>query len=550
VRKIAEARFTTAAEIDAAAARLVQVRKIMDDHDEQLALLLPKPPAPEEWGNNKLRLNATGNITAANLANGNTGNLTITANSQNHDPANGAPNLPNQPAQQPTPQQGAYNGYTKQQSLAQGKQYDVEEQQQLQMRRGQQEYAARAQTVDNNNDVFVGLNPANYFSAPGVSAGVMKPFWADPSTLLLARKVTINGQIYYQGCLLDWVAIKPWLLNSSADLIPLADLSPDFTAGLNTVISDVTASVAPATPSLNEKQPRMLATIPARLVVRSAEPLILSSGFLASLAELSPLHVTLTVAWAGVLLASAAVAVLLRGVISLSQRRAGFVSAVTHELRTPLTTLRMYTEMLADGMVEDPEKQAAYHKTLRAEANRLGHLVDNVLLYSRLERSCRDAKVEAAPLADLLDRLIPRLTDRATQAGMSLNLTTAPEAADVRIKANLLSVEQILFNLVDNACKYAGTSPNKQIDLTITRTSSHIALHIRDHGPGLDIAARSRLFEPFSKSVNEAANSAPGLGLGLALSRRLAANMNAALRLDPNIRDGAAFTLKLPIAAE
>jgi C4-dicarboxylate-specific signal transduction histidine kinase len=71
---------------------------------------------------------------------------------------------------------------------------------------------------------------------------------------------------------------------------------------------------------------------------------------------------------------------------------------------------------------------------------------------------------------------------------------------------------------------------------------------VTDHGPGLDPAARARLFKPFSKSVHEAANSAPGLGLGLALSHRLARNMNASLRLDPTSADGAAFVLTLPVA--
>jgi signal transduction histidine kinase len=249
-----------------------------------------------------------------------------------------------------------------------------------------------------------------------------------------------------------------------------------------------------------------------------------------------------------VLLACAAVAVLLRGVIALSQRRAGFVSAVTHELRTPLTTLRMYTEMLADGMVPDPQKQASYHKTLRAESNRLGHLVDNVLLYSRLERSNRDTRVESAPLADLLDRLIPRLADRAAQAGMSLQVNIAQDARGAILRANLLSVEQILFNLVDNACKYAAAAPDRSIDLAITRTHRRIEIRISDYGPGLDPLARARLFQPFSKSVHEAANSAPGLGLGLALSHRLAKNMSADLRLDRTSKTGASFVLSLPVA--
>jgi signal transduction histidine kinase len=360
----------------------------------------------------------------------------------------------------------------------------------------------------------------------------MQPLWAANHTLLLARQVTVNGRRYVQGCLLDWPAIRKWLLDSATDLVPGSDLVPVHAA-------------------TDDKQPRMLASIPARLNLPPSSILNpLSSSFWTSLAQLNPTYVTLTIAWLGVLLAVAAVALLLRGVIALAQRRAGFVSAVTHELRTPLTTLRMYTEMLADGMVADPQTQSEYHKTLRAESNRLGHLVDNVLLYSRLERSNRDTRVESARLGDVLDRVIPRLSDRAAQAGMALNVDVATDARDAQVRGNLLSVEQILFNLVDNACKYAaGTATDRRIELTARRRDRAVEIRVSDHGPGLDASARARLFHPFSKSVHEAANSAPGLGLGLALSRRLARNMNADLCLDAQpSKQGAAFILTMPVA--
>jgi signal transduction histidine kinase len=208
----------------------------------------------------------------------------------------------------------------------------------------------------------------------------------------------------------------------------------------------------------------------------------------------------------------------------------------------------MYTEMLADGMVADPAQQASYHKTLRAESNRLGHLVDNVLLYSRLERSNRDTRVESAPLAELLDRLTPRLADRAHQAGMTLHVSVGDSARGAAIRANLLSVEQILFNLVDNACKYAAVAADRTIDLSAARVGDRLEVRVADHGPGLDPVSRSRLFKPFSKSVHEAANSAPGLGLGLALSYRLAKNIGADLRHDWTAKEGAVFVLSLVAA--
>jgi signal transduction histidine kinase len=507
VRRIAEQRFTTAADIRAAEERLEQVRALATD--PALTANLPPLREADAWSNGgKIRVTPNGSLASAYGTQGSPPGLSQSARFGNESQSQVA-QQPNAPAQQQA-----------------ANPYDYAQQIQTQQLRGQQEYAARARNSIDNADL--GNNAVANFSPPGVSASVMQPVWAGADTLLLARQVSVNGRRYVRGCLLDWPAVRKWLLDSASDLVPGADLTPVRTP-------------------TDDKQPRMLASIPARLVLPADAPS--SSSFVFSRAALSsPTVITLLLAWSALLLAACAVALLLRGVIALSQRRAGFVSAVTHELRTPLTTLRMYTEMLADGMVADPEKQASYHKTLRAEANRLGHLVDNVLLYSRLERSARDTRVESARLGEVLDRLTPRLADRAAQAGMTVRVSVLDAARGAEVRANLLSVEQILFNLVDNACKYAATASDRAIDVTAARTDGHVAIRVTDHGPGLDAAARSRLFKPFSKSVHEAANTAPGLGLGLALSYRLARNMNASLNFDPGARDGAAFVLTLPLA--
>src|ERR1043165_39773 len=110
----------------------------------------------------------------------------------------------------------------------------------------------------------------------------------------------------------------------------------------------------------------------------------------------------LMAAWACIELTIVATAVTLRGIVSLSERRGAFVSAVTHELRTPLTTFKMYSEMLASDMVRDAQKRRQYLETLCSEANRLSHLVENVLAYARLERGSARGRVETVMLVNLI----------------------------------------------------------------------------------------------------------------------------------------------------
>jgi signal transduction histidine kinase len=359
---------------------------------------------------------------------------------------------------------------------------------------------------------------AQLLSAPStVSQGPLQGVWVGQA-LLLARRVRVKEGVFLQGCWLDWDVIRADLLKTAADLLPGASL-------------EAVSGQAGSSPT------RMLASLPARLVPGALpeEPDLLWS----------PVRLSLLIAWVCLGLAAGAIALMLHGALTLSDRRGTFVSAVTHELRTPLTTFRLYTEMLDEGMVSSPESQRSYLKTLRAEADRLGHLVENVLSFARLERGSAALGREVTAPESLLERLVPRLELRARQAGMEL--TVGPVGPQANVCVDVSIVEQILTNLVDNAVKYAGGSTDQRIHLEVAPAGRWLALSVRDHGPGLDQRVVRRLFRPFSKSAHDAAQSAPGVGLGLALCRRLARSMGGDLRLAENGATGATFMLTIPV---
>ena len=390
--------------------------------------------------------------------------------------------------------------------------------------RSYQEYQARAANTQQQVAVQSNANRVLTGPASDQATGPLTALWLGGDLLLARRVAARDAPDAVQGCRVDWPAVESWLLQSVKDLLPEAKLVPVLPGG---AAADADA--------------RLLASLPARL-----EP-----GPLPAPAEpraASPLRVSLIAAWAGAVLAIAAVGLLLRGVSALSERRGAFVSAVTHELRTPLTTLRMYTEMLAEGMVDDPSQRRTYLQTLRAEADRLGHLVENVLAYSRLERNRAGYEATPVKLDEALSRAVERLADRARQAGMRLVHDVPGEVAALTVRVNALGLEQVLFNLVDNACKYAAGAADKRIELTARPAADgkRIELWIRDHGPGVPAARGGRLFRPFSKSVQEAANTAPGLGLGLAISRRLTEAMGGELRAGDAPGGGAEFVVSLP----
>ena len=248
----------------------------------------------------------------------------------------------------------------------------------------------------------------------------------------------------------------------------------------------------------------MLAGLPVRLAVGPAS----ANGIAA---ELSPtLRWALWMGWGALVLATAAAAALLGGVIGLSERRAAFVSSVTHELRTPLTTFRMYSEMLARGMVPDAARRQEYLDTLQREAERLTLLVENVLAYARLERGRKPQAIDRVKVGDLLERVGPRLSQRAKQAEMQCDVEINTETSDRELITDTNVVEQILFNLVDNAAKYASAATDRRIHVTASANGTSMRLAVCDHGPGIEQRRLGRGMQPFGKSARSLPNRRRG----------------------------------------
>lgn len=380
-----------------------------------------------------------------------------------------------------------------------------------------------AQNAVNQRQQFVPLPSTSKV----VQIGVARPVWFGDK-LLFARRVRVGEKWFVQGCWLNWEKLKRELISQVQPLIADVDLLP--------ILDD---RVSPG---------RQLATLPVQLVV--AEPVPATRPYIIekakSLTFLTPMQGALIAAWTCLGLAAVAVAVLLNGVLVLSERRAAFVSAVTHELRTPLTTFRMYAEMLSTGIVSEEGQRQQYTETLRVEADRLSHLVENVLQYAQLERGRPGNRREPIGVGKMVSRVETRLIDRGKQASMNVVIEMDGEASDLEVRTDPAAVEQILFNLVDNATKYAVSALDKRIHIRVVEEKYGVAIRVRDHGPGITAQSRGRLFQPFSKSVEDAASSAPGVGLGLALCRRLARQLGASLELEDDNGDGASFCLYLP----
>jgi signal transduction histidine kinase len=367
----------------------------------------------------------------------------------------------------------------------------------------------------------------------------LSPRWIADNTgamqLVLVRSAITNGKPVIQGVWLDWDALRNDLLEAVDDVMPESSLVP-VTGPRSSMVGGY-----------------QLATIPVAFIP-SANTITIPWHW-------SPATVGLLVTWIAIIATIIAVGIVLRAAIVLSERRGRFVSAVTHELRTPLTTFRLYSQMLADGMVSDEEVRTDYLQILKRESERLTGIVENVLEYARLTRK-RSAKDKAAGVqmlspGALIARFRPTLARRAGQSNLDLVVSMDLEAHKERtVTVDPHAVERIMMNLIENACKYAAPAEgddlpieeaDTRIHLDITIKDNTLELLVADHGPGIRPGEDARIFGEFQRGWRGLSNARSGLGLGLALSRGLAREMEGDLVLTKRRGHGAEFLLTIPL---
>ncbi len=374
------------------------------------------------------------------------------------------------------------------------------------------------------------LQQLRVLPSKGLLVGPLATFWSEDESgdlsLFLSRRVDGAGGstgTRYETFFMPWDQLEGTLLGEVESLFPKAKLRP--------IREEPDPWEQPASVGMR------LASIPVGFDV---SPPALTPK--ASLMHWWPL----ISAWAGLGLALVCGFVGLRASLAYGDKHRRFTHAVTHELRTPLTTFRMYSEMLRSGMVP-PGAEEEYLRTLESESCRLVGLVENVLSYARLEEGGELPPRERMTASGLLESLVPGVNRCAEPVAIEFE----DKAGSVELTTDPSAVGQVLTNLVENATKYGapvdGSAHTIRVVLHADAASVH--LDVIDGGPGIGSEMRARMFAPFDRAGRDSSDAAPGVGLGLALSRRLAAQLGG--RLDwIGAEKGATFRLSLPRVLE
>jgi signal transduction histidine kinase len=332
---------------------------------------------------------------------------------------------------------------------------------------------------------------------------------ADPQHLLLYRGVFENAEALRQGLVLDVDALAGHLRERvlGANRIPGAVLSFASQIAAGDAVAPSGAHVYRH--RFGEPFDAVTASVALAPLGRGGEAgTVYGLAVLLALTGIGGLfavHRTVTVAMA------------------YAERRSNFVAAVTHELKTPLTAIRMYGEMLRDGLVPNDAKRQEYYGTITAESERLSRLIDNVLEFSRLEKGTREMRLVVGPLGPVVDEVAALLRPHAEREGFTLRADVEPDLPPVRFERDALF--QVLLNLVDNAIKYARGASIRDVTIEVRRHGPGVSIAVRDHGPGVAPRHLVRIFEPFHRGEDELVRTTQGTGLGLALVESLVARM-------------------------
>jgi signal transduction histidine kinase len=225
----------------------------------------------------------------------------------------------------------------------------------------------------------------------------------------------------------------------------------------------------------------------------------------------------------------------------LDRLRDALMATVSHELRTPLTSIIGYLELLGTGSDELGAEDAGYVEIVSRNAVRLQHMVEDLLFLAQLDAHGSSLELSETDLVELAGEAIEAA--RPAAEAKSLLLTLEHDQPTV-VRADSIRLGQALDNLISNAIKF--TPEGGTVHLSIENRGTTCALHVRDTGYGIPVSEQPRLFERFFRTTAATANSVPGTGLGLTITKTIIENHGGSIAFDSTEGKGTTFTISLP----
>jgi PAS domain S-box-containing protein len=229
-----------------------------------------------------------------------------------------------------------------------------------------------------------------------------------------------------------------------------------------------------------------------------------------------------------------------------NRNKTELLSRASHELRTPLNAIMGFGQLLQQ-QAELTSRQRQWLDHIVDGGRHMLSLTEDLLDLSAAESGQLAITVETVDLAEIAGRACQDMEQQASRAGMRIDLKPVPAQCRL-VRADSVRVRQIVTNLLSNAIKYGRSDTAVEVSIEAAPPGFR-SLHVEDSGPGLTKVQLSLLFKPFER-LGAQRTPAPGVGLGLAVSRQLAELMDGRIEVHSEPGVGSCFTLVLPAAGD
>jgi two-component system, OmpR family, phosphate regulon sensor histidine kinase PhoR len=225
----------------------------------------------------------------------------------------------------------------------------------------------------------------------------------------------------------------------------------------------------------------------------------------------------------------------------LSELQRDFINNMTHEFKTPIASINIAADVISDPeSIKEPSRILTYGAVIKQEVSRLNDQVDKVLQIARIEKSGLNLHKEMLDINDVIKQVVENCL--ASHGGKVQIQTILAE--DVRqVEGDRMHVTNIFYNLLDNAVKYAGDTP--EIVISTLRKWNKVYVTISDNGPGIARIHHKRVFQKFYRIPTANVHDVKGFGLGLFYVKSICDAHRWKISLDPTTKEGTTFILEI-----
>jgi len=202
----------------------------------------------------------------------------------------------------------------------------------------------------------------------------------------------------------------------------------------------------------------------------------------------------------------------------------------------------MMTEMLHHNRVETEERKSAYYSAMLEESEHLSHLIDNILDFSRIDEDRKKFNFTDLDMNELLVKFLESIGERMKEQGFDIRYESPVRVPLIRGDRD--AMQQVLYNLVDNAIKFSGKS--KQIDISLIPGDNEIKFRIKDNGIGIPLKDREKIFDRFFRGDESQMLGIKGSGIGLTIVKQIVEAHGGSIDIESEVDKGTKVTVRLP----